>query len=496
MMSAFSVSTTRRSAGLPLAISAILINPSPFQTQLLASTMKTLFAEAKVPVNVPEGKVLLDVPQIHAFNIMRELLLHAELSNHMRDYIGQAFILSIESFSSPYFPLRNCATMLFSTLVSKSLGTKRDKNEDDDTNTVTTRAFFSKFPELYSFLLKVLEKDGLVDVNEKDISKSLVYPVLTILVRLKPLKTSSHHDGFDMKRFEAAIEKCLSLPFWQLRDIAARSFAALISADGVVAKVRDIIDKVTEMCTEDETHGLLLQATYLILNGKREGAIGVEAVSLLTAWAEKSWLFSRLTLVNKAAALRILNILLDDAIKLPESLAAKLWSVPVKEVWQICCKTIDLPSTRHPGEVRFQKEATRFILEVCSVIEGDYSKTTSSKIFGVVSKNIIKHDTPMQVEALSFLKRFYFRRALNSMERKDVLDMLSALLAEESTPDIIKSDAGRFLVVLGKETTIPVNSILYKLGQMLEESKGSKMALLLALYCSQVSVLRGLVLMN
>ncbi|KAJ3209390.1 hypothetical protein HDU67_006216 [Dinochytrium kinnereticum] len=487
MISAFSVSTTRRSAGLPLAISAILINPSPFQTRLLSSTMAELFKQARVPMEVPEGKVLLDVPQIHAFNIMRELLLHSELSNLMRDYIGEAFILSIKSFSSPYFPLRNCATMLFSTLVSKSLGTKRDKNEDDEINTVTTRAFFSKSPELYAFLLEVLEKDDLISLNEKDISKSVIYPILTVLVRLKPLRTSSHHDGFDMKRFETAIERCLSLPYWHLRDIAARSFAALISTDDAWATLERILKEFIEGGGEDRVHGVLLQITSLLLNGRRDGILKGKAGGLI----EKMWLFSKGTLINRAASLRILNILLDIVLEETEESHPTALDSSLQKIWRISCKAIESLSTRHPGEVRYRKECTIFILKSCEIM--DASKVATSQILSITLRYLSLHGTPMQYEAISFLEGFERRRELQGDGRIKVLEGLAGLVSGTGAPAGVKEKALRFLIALERGDEMPKRSEFWDAtvglmgNEIVADSKArTYISLLIAFCCSKI----------
>ncbi|KAJ3413082.1 hypothetical protein HDV05_008536 [Chytridiales sp. JEL 0842] len=123
-MSRRDISITRRSGGLPLGIVAILKAPSRFQTAAIQQTMESLFAICGKPYE--GGEDLTDLPQVHAFNIIS-------------------------------FPIRNCATMLFSTLIAKSLGVKKAKDEHDIVNTVTGREFFSRFPTLHQFLIDELQ---------------------------------------------------------------------------------------------------------------------------------------------------------------------------------------------------------------------------------------------------------------------------------------------------------------------------------------------------
>ncbi|KAJ3196548.1 hypothetical protein HK101_008557 [Irineochytrium annulatum] len=98
-----SMSITRRSGGLPLGVLAILSSPSPSKLILLRHAMTRTFEIAKMDLTALDtvSSSELDLPQVHALNIIRQLLLDGELVNPMREYISDAYILSIKGFSSP-----------------------------------------------------------------------------------------------------------------------------------------------------------------------------------------------------------------------------------------------------------------------------------------------------------------------------------------------------------------------------------------------------------
>jgi hypothetical protein len=48
--------------------------------------------------------------------------------------------------------------MLFSTLLQRTLGTKKTRDEHSNVNNLTGQEFFTRFPKLHPYLLKELEK--------------------------------------------------------------------------------------------------------------------------------------------------------------------------------------------------------------------------------------------------------------------------------------------------------------------------------------------------
>ena len=161
-------SITRRSAGLPMAISSIVGKHPHARRLFLDKTMKVLFEISRSAVIKGEDQTL-DLPQVHAINIIQTILFDTDVSEDARRYMSDAYLLCMDSFSSHYFPIRNCAVMLFTCLVTKTIGAKvrieinriansikQSHNEKTTVNAITGRDFFSRFPLVYTAMSQKL----------------------------------------------------------------------------------------------------------------------------------------------------------------------------------------------------------------------------------------------------------------------------------------------------------------------------------------------------
>lgn len=99
-----------------------------------------------------------DLPQIHAFNVLRAIFLDAKMGSEALSYVEDAFVLAINGFSSASWAVRNCSLLLFSAILLRALGSKKTRDEHDAVNSLTGREFFAQYPRLHPFLLQELEK--------------------------------------------------------------------------------------------------------------------------------------------------------------------------------------------------------------------------------------------------------------------------------------------------------------------------------------------------
>jgi hypothetical protein len=97
-----SVSITRRSAGLPLCILAIISGEPNNCKVLLPWTIKTLI-EIGSQAPSDDFDQTIDSHQVHAFNILRTIFMDAKLGTDVLPYVSDGFILAIKGFSSPRF---------------------------------------------------------------------------------------------------------------------------------------------------------------------------------------------------------------------------------------------------------------------------------------------------------------------------------------------------------------------------------------------------------
>ncbi|KAJ3123229.1 hypothetical protein HK100_011681 [Physocladia obscura] len=261
------VSITRRSGGLPLGVLAVIASPlSPFRAGMLAHTMDQLFVIGKADVPV-DANTNLDLPQVHAFNIIRRLLQDSSITDLMRNYFADCFVLSIDGLSSKSFPIRNCATMLFSALVTKVIGVKKSRDEDSMLNTVTGREFFSRFPTLHSFMMAKLSSAVAELHDEHHSIHPAFYPILTILARLKPSPIEGNDSHLTLSSFRPLVHECASASVFKVREVAARAYAALIPLTSLVSALINLLQEISVSHDRNENntvHGLLLIVRQLV----------------------------------------------------------------------------------------------------------------------------------------------------------------------------------------------------------------------------------------
>lgn len=88
-------STTRRSAGLPSCIMALLVGTSQYIPSLLPRAMERLLAVAS-----DDTGAVSDHVQIHAMNALRVIILDTTLKRRIMPFIEQGFLLAIRKFGS------------------------------------------------------------------------------------------------------------------------------------------------------------------------------------------------------------------------------------------------------------------------------------------------------------------------------------------------------------------------------------------------------------
>ncbi|KAF9961157.1 hypothetical protein BGZ72_004662 [Mortierella alpina] len=265
-----SISVTRRSAGLPLCILAIVnAELSDNRRTLLPMVMRRVMAIAEKPVSA-DANQQVDLPQIHAMNVLRRLFMDAKLSTSVLPYVGQGLELSIRAFSSPSWAVRNCGVMLFSTLLHRVFGAKRVRDEHQAINGITSRELFARLEGLCGFLqgqLEVAVGQLLGTEASQDRVHPGLYPVLTLLSRLQPSLHADPADAVDggMSAFVVLVRRCAASAIWKTREMAARALTPLIASRDLMALVVDVLQGCLKApISQNEIHGLLVQVQFLL----------------------------------------------------------------------------------------------------------------------------------------------------------------------------------------------------------------------------------------
>ncbi|CAO3590067.1 unnamed protein product [Absidia cylindrospora] len=293
------ISITRRSAGLPLCILAIVSSEPITKKELLGRTFQQLLSLAgeEPPADADQR---IDLPQVHAYNIMRTIFMDSKLGTRVLEYASDGFSLAINGFSSSSWAIRNCAVMLFSTLLQRTLGTKKTRDEHSNVNNLTGQEFFTRFPKLHSYLVKELEK-AVEQLLGKSMAESVhpgLYPMLTLLSRLRPSVMDTATDALSMSPFVPLVMSCAGSSIFKTREMAARALVPLIpSTSSLVVMLGGLLDWDKSL-TQNDIHGRLMQVQFLLRGHLYQGETS-ESTALELIKSLSGVLTHCLTLVNQ-----------------------------------------------------------------------------------------------------------------------------------------------------------------------------------------------------
>ncbi|XP_077781663.1 tRNA (32-2'-O)-methyltransferase regulator THADA isoform X2 [Podarcis muralis] len=309
---------TRRSAGIPFYIQALLASePKKGKTRLLKMTMKELISLVS-PSSTPPSTI----PQVHALNILRALFKDTRLGENIIPYVADGMRAAILGFTSSVWAVRNSSTLLFSTLITRIFGVKRGKDENSKKNRMTGREFFTRFPNLYPFLLSQLEAvASTVDsgTGEFKLHPSL-FLLLLILGKLYPSPMDGTYSALNMAPFAPFILRCGHSPVYRSRELAGRALVPFIMVNQVPQTVSSLLAGLpdcTDLCVrQNAIHGTLLQVFHLLqsyLESKhRANSDFLQGLrSIITCVEAKLWLakWQNPCLVTRSTYLDILILL-------------------------------------------------------------------------------------------------------------------------------------------------------------------------------------------
>ncbi|KAG7927804.1 hypothetical protein KL925_002162 [Ogataea polymorpha] len=242
------ISITRRSAGIPFLLTAMLRSDGT----LIASTMDSLVQIAQLPID-QNAAVSTNIPQVNAINSIKAIIVDSVLSHESANYVGQALQLALDSFGSRIWAVRNCGVMLFAALQTKLFGSKKISN--NHLSTISARLFFSRFKTIRNVLLESLSDSISTGFTRDNVEK--MYPVLTTLTRLE---ATPGYEG--LQEFKPLVLTCLSNESWKLREMAARALPALVSSDTVFEECSALLKKPGNL---NAVHGSILAVQELII---------------------------------------------------------------------------------------------------------------------------------------------------------------------------------------------------------------------------------------
>ncbi|KAG7661637.1 uncharacterized protein J8A68_004906 [[Candida] subhashii] len=210
---------SRRSGGIPYLIAGVLVgakSSSVNSDELFKYSTLELLRIAKLPYDV-KSETKRDIPQVHAYNTLKQIFIEGSLANDSVRYIEEAMMLALENFCSENWSIRNCAVMLFGSIKQRSLGAG-----EAATRKTSSKLFFSRFPKLKTaFLDYLLKSAGNVQIPTSD--DQVVFPILIMLSQLE------HQASAVSSEFATQVQVYLGRKEWKIREMAARTMTAILS---------------------------------------------------------------------------------------------------------------------------------------------------------------------------------------------------------------------------------------------------------------------------
>ncbi|XP_059169787.1 thyroid adenoma-associated protein homolog [Physella acuta] len=310
-------SVTRRSAGLPIIVQTVLLaSRKSGDNTLLISTINNLYLIASRPLPA-DCSQLQDLSQGHALNILKVIFCDASFAPVLMFLLSKMTILVVEGFDSSSWAIRNAATQLISTLITRIFG---QKNTAGNNNNMTLEEFEGLYPELLLFVHDKL----LAYVASRTTVKPSLYIILTLLSSIG-MSPSQQHSSNIRSSLQNAVLFFLSNPVHSLRKLAAQAYVALSPLDEVDTTMQHLLDRLKQREVKmNERHGWLLSALSLISTGVVSDNMCRSLVEFLV---QESWLLNCSSCAVIPSAMLEFVCVAVAQTQIGASLAAHLWDV-------------------------------------------------------------------------------------------------------------------------------------------------------------------------
>lgn len=428
LLSMKNLCATRRSAGLPFMIQALITS------ELKVSTNKNFHFVMKSLVKFcKEGEHL--ETRTHSLNILRALFRCSDLNVEIGEYIAEGMKCAILGYGADSWIERNSSTLLFSALMVRIFGVQRTKDSEDLSvkNRMTGRIFFLRYPELYDFVMQQLEEAANY-VNAIQMNAKL-HPLLLLLIRLYPSALEGNATKLELTGFLPVVTRCSGCVEMQTRILCAKFIANVMPPELITKRISDSTTLIN--CTPDMPanvkHGILLQILYLTKTLKWS-SFGTET-DLLTLMATVH--SARLQVINQVVCLAtFFDIIIE--------FTAKLWplskenSNDIYGILKSCCALLP-ESPQLFGTPLLEKRL--FLMELVQCLL-DEKKTFSSSLPALVRTKILHADynyaVGMQDEyeidtkAILFMRENCLRKAMRLMPDKELKAVLVSATSDDS----------------------------------------------------------------
>merc|ERR1719447_344717 len=208
--------------------------------------------------------------RVHSMNILRALYRDSRLGDAITSFLEGGVTVAITGFKASNWAERTAATLLFSALMTRIFGVKRDKEAViSSKNCLTGKVFFQRHPGLHVFLIEQFVEGGKAG-SQKSYGvqqDSALYPLLLLLARLFPSPTENVNNPYPLSAFLPFVKAASSSSLLHTRRLAASALASLVAIEDRPAAVSYILTSLQEaekLPPQNTFHGQLLQLEKLV----------------------------------------------------------------------------------------------------------------------------------------------------------------------------------------------------------------------------------------
>ncbi|KAL7140955.1 hypothetical protein ABFS83_08G021900 [Erythranthe nasuta] len=389
----------RRSAGIPAAFIAFFLSePEGTPKRLLPKALSWLIDVVKESlIDQPKASISNSdlcsgnndevskfrdegvVPTVHAFNVLKAAFNDTNLATDTSGFCADAIVISIRSFSSPYWEIRNSACLAYTALLRRMVGFLNIQKRESARRALTGLEFFHRYPTLHSFLLNELRvatelllegSSEHLGSNLKNVVHPSLCPMLILLSRLKPSPISSETgDSLDPFLFMPFIRRCSVQSNLRIRVLASRALTGLVANEKLQVVLLNIASELPceenhsttpdpsstsnstnrTSCSYNSIHGMLLQLNALIdtncrnlIDSSKKDTILNELIQIL---ATRSWIgrpqYCPCPILN-GCMIKVLDNMLSIARTCEASKSARvIWNL----LWELSSESLDLEPT-------------------------------------------------------------------------------------------------------------------------------------------------------
>ena len=234
-------SITRRSAGIPLVIDAILTAnvAANCSSNMLTDCVNTLLGSLRFLKELDDKTVCIsaDLPQVDALYILKSTFQNNKLGPLLTVHLPSVYMASLDCLDSSFWVVRNAATCLLGILSARMLG--QQHIEKKFTNSLTASEFFTRFPKLMVYFRQTFE-DG-IKMPKKNFDreqyflKPAIYPIISLLSKLAYHQAVRKKD-MDLGFITTASEELLTCRFLPARTATCELLLSLHSVDHLLEK--------------------------------------------------------------------------------------------------------------------------------------------------------------------------------------------------------------------------------------------------------------------